>query len=491
MFIVIFMKKFFLCLLLFLVAFLPSGARDIGRVEDLAGLKTAVMLGSVADIEMSSNHGEVQLKRFGSPAEMIRALEMGKVDAVITDSTMLMTLQENKHWIKTCFSGFLPSDISAVFSYEKIELCDRFNSFLAEKKLDGTHRRLMEKWNVENVDTVKMPPFPQAREGVLRVGVIGGNIPFSFYAHERFQGIEPELLEMFASSMGYGVEYHEYEFGAISAALQSSRIDMAIASMSVTAERQRSLLFSDPYFHTCCVCITNAKLHSVPQESFFRGLARSFHNNIVAQKRYLLILEGLENTLYMSLLSILLGTILGAFMAWRSFGPRKRLWHAFLKVYGALMHGIPLLVLLLIMFYLVFAHTGFTSVSIAVVTFTVFLAYQCCEIFITGVESVPPGQMKAAISLGFTRFQGFVYVVLPQALKNIIPSYEAELVNIIKETSVAGFIAVIDLTKATDIIQSRTFDAFFPLMTGAAIYMLVCMLVGRLLKWCLKKVNRR
>lgn len=464
-------------------------ALNFSNIDDLSGHKVAVLVGSLIDIQLTENNPDVRLERFNTQSDLMRALEMDKVDCAFSDSTFLLCSSEIKPWMKLAFSGILPADIAAAFNPNSVELCSSFNRYIARIRRSGELAETVKRWSAPDVDNIQPLPFPEG-EKILNVAVCGGNIPFTFFSRERFVGIEPEIVEGFAREMGYGVIYHEYEFGAVAAALATSRVDIALVGMCVTPERARTVLFSDPYFHTCNVCVVKEDIEAAG-EGFFRRAYDSFYNNIIAQQRYLLILEGLGNTMIMSVLAALFGTLLGAFIAWRSFGPRRKWWHAFLKIYGSIMHGVPLLVLLLIMFYLVFAKTGLSSIAIATVTFTVYLTYACAEIFINGVKSVPVGQKKAAISLGLTPFQAFRHVVFPQMLSYVIPSYEAELVTLVKETAVAGFIAVVDLTKATDIIQSRTFDAFFPLMSGAVIYFIICALIAKGLDFILKKTNRR
>lgn len=462
----------------------------VSSVEDLAGLKTAVLVGSVTDIGLSQEHPELDLRRFNTPSDMVRALDLGKVDVMLTDSTFLMSAGEDLGWLEMYFGGLYPAPVGMAFDYSSSELCKAFNDFLKLEKDSGRYDEIIARWSVPDYSSVSMPERSGDFDEVLNVGIVGGNIPFTFFAHEQFCGIEPELINSFASSIGRKVVYHEYEFGALWAALRTGRIDMAVSEICITPERAREVLFSDPYFYTSVVCIGRSG-KTVARDSFFTGIKRSFYNNIIAEERYMLIWEGLENTIFMALFAAFFGTLLGALMAWRCFGPRKKIWHKVMKVYGSIMHGVPLLVLLLIMFYLILANTGFSSRVVAAITFTVYFTYACCEIFVSGVESVNPGQMMAAVSLGFTPFQSFRYVVFPQALKHIIPSYEAELVTVIKETCLAGFIAVVDLTKATDIIQSRTFDAFFPLIMGALIYFVICAIIAWGLKLFLKKMNKR
>lgn len=491
------MKKLTLSLLLLLALFLcrldgvaADGSLRPSSLQDLAGQKVAIIIGSVADLELTADNHSMELCRFNNQADMVRALETGKVDAMIADSLMLGAANVLKDWMQVEFSGLFPADIAAVFSYDNLSLYQDFNSYVRSLAESGELERIKEKWCVKDVFEVEPSEAGSGENGTLRVAFYNGNIPMDFVSEERFCGIEPDIVNGFARERGMKVKYFEYEFGAIPAAVKTGKADFAIAAMCISDRRRETILFTYPYQHTSYVCVSRdyEKWKAGRKEKGLRNkLSRYIHD---AENRETL-LEGLKNTALIAFIAIVLGTLAGAFMTWRYFGPRRKWWHAFLEVYGALMHGIPLLVLLLIMFYIVLLRTDMSALAVATLTFTIYLAYASCEIFVEGISMIPQGQMKAALSLGFNKAQAFRYVILPQAIKLIIPSYKAEVVTLIKETSVAGFISVVDLTKASDIIQGRTFDAFFPIITTAVIYFTICIIVSAGLDKVLKKLNRR
>jgi polar amino acid transport system substrate-binding protein len=147
------------------------------------------------------------------------------------------------------------------------------------------------------------------------------------------------------------------------------------------------------------------------------------------------------------------------------------------KVYVAILRGTPVLVVLMIIFYVVFASVDIDPLIVAVFAFGLNFAAYVSEMFRTGIEGVDRGQTEAGIAMGFTRVQTFLHIVLPQASKRILPVYKGELISLVKMTSIVGYIAVQDLTKASDIIRSRTFDAFFPLIMVAVLYFLISWLL--------------
>lgn len=212
------------------------------------------------------------------------------------------------------------------------------------------------------------------------------------------------------------------------------------------------------------------------------SIASSFYDNFIVEDRYLLILEGLKTTLIITVFAVLLGTLLGGAICWMRMH-RKRALREAAKIYIELMRGTPVLVLLMIMYYVVLAPANASAILVAIITFAMNTSAYICEMLRTGIEGVDKGQTEAGLSLGFTKTQTFFYIVLPQAVKSIIPVYQGEVISLLKSTSIVGYVAAMDLTKASDLIRSRTFEAFFPLLVVAAIYFLIAWLIGLLIKF--------
>ena len=202
------------------------------------------------------------------------------------------------------------------------------------------------------------------------------------------------------------------------------------------------------------------------------GLRESISSNLLAEDRWKMMLEGLGVTLEISLLSLLLATLAGALVCSVRMS-RSRLASGVARFYVELMRSLPLLLLLLVMFYLVLASSGLGKVGIAIVCFTLYFGAYLCEIFRTGIEGVDRGQWEAGAALGMSRGLTFRKVILPQALLRILPIYKNQVSALIKATSIVGYVSVMDLTKASDLIRSRTFDAFFPLLLTALVYLLL------------------
>ncbi len=213
----------------------------------------------------------------------------------------------------------------------------------------------------------------------------------------------------------------------------------------------------------------------------FSNMAESFSNNLIVEDRYRMILDGLQVTLLITLCAAVLGTILGGLVCWMRMS-RRRWLQQVARVYIDLMRGTPVLVLLMLMYYVVMAPVDATGIVVAIVTFAMNTAAYISEMLRTTIQGIDRGQTEAGLALGFTPRQTFFKIVLPQVVKAVMPVYQGEIISLLKGTSIVGYIAVADMTRASDLIRSRTFDAFFPLIVTALIYFLMAWLIGLLLQ---------
>jgi len=215
--------------------------------------------------------------------------------------------------------------------------------------------------------------------------------------------------------------------------------------------------------------------------------SRKFVQTFITDDRYQYFLKGLGNTLLITLFAALIGIVIGFIVAivrttYERTGKLKVL-NAIFKLYLTVIRGTPAMVQLLIMFYVIMA-TSNNKVFIAILTFGINSGAYVAEIVRSGIMSIDIGQLEAGRSLGFNYVQTMWYIIVPQAFKNVLPALANEFITLLKETSISGYIALNDLTKAGDIVRSRTYEAFFPLITVAIIYLIMVVvltaLVGKL-----------
>lgn len=214
----------------------------------------------------------------------------------------------------------------------------------------------------------------------------------------------------------------------------------------------------------------------------------SFTLNFIEDNRWQFIVTGLRNTLIISLFAVILGVALGFLVAIiRSTHDKTgklKILNAIAKIYLTVIRGTPVLVQLMIMYYVVFVVVDIGKIPVAILAFGINSGAYVAEIVRSGIMSIDQGQFEAGRSLGFNYRQTMVYIVMPQAIKNILPALANEFIVLLKETSVSGYIGLMDLTRGGDIIRSQTYSALLPLIGVAVIYLvIVCFLsylVGRL-----------
>lgn len=348
-----------------------------------------------------------------------------------------------------------------------------------------------------------MPQTKFKEDGkLIRLGVAVADLPYVAFVNEKYIGIDIEIMERFAEQEGYQLKIIPMEFAALIASLAAGKVDIIADGISITEERGKQIYFSDTYmdFKTAVIALKeniaafdNEQTNQTTTEnssdkSFIDDIAESFYSNIILENRYLLIIDGLKTTAIISIFATIFGTILGGLICFMRMSKKKILLHT-AKIYISILRGTPVLVLLMIIFYVVFASVDIEPSIVAVIAFGLNFAAYVSEMYRTGIESIDRGQTEAGIAMGFTKVKTFIYIILPQAARRILPVYKGELISLVKMTSIVGYIAVQDLTKASDIIRSRTFDAFFPLIMVAVLYFLISWLLLVLLEFIERKTN--
>ncbi len=229
--------------------------------------------------------------------------------------------------------------------------------------------------------------------------------------------------------------------------------------------------------------------------SFFAYIADQLRQCFVDDNRYLYILEGLKNTLVITVFAVIIGVVLGTLVALVKVAhtdePSKfRILNGVCTVYLTVIRGTPVLVQLMIMYYVILVGTPLSDIMTAILAFGINSGAYVAEVIRSGIQSIDRGQMEAGRSLGLSQRTTMVKIIFPQALKNVLPAVGNEFIALLKETSVAGYIGIQDLTKGGDIIRGDTFQAFTPLVSTAAIYLVIVVGLSALLTRFERRLRR-
>ena len=199
------------------------------------------------------------------------------------------------------------------------------------------------------------------------------------------------------------------------------------------------------------------------------------YETFIETNYYTLMLDGLKNTLIITLGALLIGVIIGTLIAVvKYFGEESPAWKplaALCDVYVTVIRGIPVVVLLLVFYFIIL--TSANGIVVAILTFGINSGAYMAELVRSGINAVDAGQAEASRSLGLSRIQTMRKVIFPQAIRYILPAIGNELIALLKETSVAGYVAVVDLTRAGNLVRNNTYDAVNPLLTVAATYLIL------------------
>ena len=478
-----------------LIGTTAAGA-DLGVLDDIADKRIGVLGGTVFDGFITQHYPGAEVLHYDRTPDMILSLRTGKLDAVMMDLSTARLLVRSGPNLRILSDDVFDMPLGIGFRKDDPGLRDEFNAFLTSIRQNGLYDELERRWFVADAEQAVMPVFDEPDSGrVLKVGVSVADLPYVAYMNNQYVGFDIEIIKRFAGRAGYRTVFSTMDFAALVPALAAGKVDMISDGMAITAERAGMIDFSDPYavFRTAVVIAVNdegapATPASPAGPSFLKGVAESFYNNIIKEDRYVLILEGLKTTAVISVLATLVGTLLGGLVCLMRMS-HKGILRIPARIYISILRGTPVLVVLMIIFYVVFAAVDIDPVFVAVIAFGLNFAAYVSEMYRTGIESVDRGQTEAGIAMGFTRVQTFTHIVLPQAVRRILPVYKGEMISLVKMTSVVGYIAVQDLTKASDIIRSRTFDAFFPLIMVAVLYFLISWLLMHSLGYVERRIN--
>ena len=435
------------------------------------------------------------------------ALAMNKIDCFIEDEPLLRAAAIDHPELSYLPEILKEDKYSFCFQKngEKAELLQKqFNEMIAELEADGTMESLRKKWYDGDASAAMIDRSGITGEnGTLNVFVNPLNVPTAMIVDGELKGYAVELMTMFCRKYGYDCKYEQANISSGLAGIASGIYDVGANNVTVTPEREESVRFSDPIYYggislavrksdiyksASAAAAENTGAENIP--GFFDSIALSFEKNFIRENRWELIAKGIGTTCLITVMSAIFGSVL-AFLVCMFRRTGSRLANGISNVYVKLLQGTPIVVLLMILYYVVLGKSGLEALWVAVIGFTLNFGAYASEIMRSGIEGIDVGQREAALALGYTDNQAFFKFIFPQAAVRFLPVYRGEIVSLLKSTSIVGYIAIQDLTKMSDIIRSRTYEAFFPLIATAIIYFVLAWIISLMLKFVLKAVDKR
>lgn len=457
---------------------------QVNASEQAELLKTArigTYEGGLTSIYAEEDYPQATTFEYEDAYGITSSLSSGKIDYGFVPEDLARLLVQSDSGFSYLSAGVYEFDIRFGVAKGNNELLEKVNDAIAKLAQDGTLKAVETKWLEERDYTLEDVPTCDSGP-VLRVAICASDEPLAFIQDGQLMGCDIELAMRIGYELGMRVEFQDMTFSSELTSVASGTADLA-QHYAYSRERAESIAFTDALYTERWVALfyDDADVQLGPIES----LQSSFIRTFVAESRWKMILEGLAVTVGIALASSVLGTLGGAFLCW--LGRRGGVGAKFSRVYVRLVTGIPTLMWLLLLYYVVFKSADIPGAAVAVICLGLESSAPLSGVFQMGLSSVGRGQVEACEALGFSRGQALRHVVLPQALSRVWKLYSGQLTGLIKATSIVGYIAVTDLTKASDIIRARTYEALFPLACSALVYFAVIALFS----WLLARLARR
>ena len=468
-------------LLLFLSISIFGYCQDHGEAafssfRELADKRIGVTTGSIQAIQAEEQFPDAHLYYFATSVDMLNALRANKIDAYADPEVLVKYMMADNPDL-TYLDEKLSDGMKGGAIFSKTEhgkkLCDEFSVFMREIKANGVYDEIQEIWFGNDAakrvgpDLEKLP----GPNGKLRMAADTSMVPFVFIKDEKPAGLDVETVYRFCEEYGYSLELMSMDFAGILPAVVSGKCDFACCGIAYTDERAESVYFAEHTFESGSV-LAVLRSAEASEQGLWASLAASFEKTFLRESRWKLFLTGSLNTFMISLLSILFGTLLG-FLVYLLCRSGNKTANTITGICVWLVQGMPVVVLLMILYYIVFGKVSISGLWVSVIGFTLIFGSAMYGMLCSGTAAVGKGQAEAAYALGYTDTKTFFRIVLPQAAYHFMPAYKSEAVSLIKGSAVVGYIAVRDLTKMGDIVRSRTYEAFFPLIAVTVIYFLI------------------
>ena len=457
---------------------------ELTEYSELSGKTVSMLTGAPFEELVKSKAPDVrEFTFYNSTPDMIEALKTKKTDAFLMNNAVSQLVLNRNPDLALFPQNLQDGEFGIAFAKgnnRRDEWQAAYDS-IPKAKI----QKAWDKWTGADDSIKNLPEQDWAgANGTVRVAACDTLEPMSYVGGDgELKGFDLEVILMVARELDVKVEFTGMEFSAILAAVQSGKADMGAGSIIITAERAEAVDFLEYYpaaFVLVVRTVATSQAEAVQNDSIPGKIRDSFNKTFVREDRWKLFVRGIGTTLLITLLTLLFGTILGfaVFMLCRRENPvANRITHFCLW----LVQGMPMVVLLMILYYIIFGSFAISGIVVAVIGFTLTFGSAVFGLLRMGVGVIDRGQYEAAYALGYSDYRTFFKVVLPQALPHVFPAYKGEVVGLIKATAIVGYIAVQDLTKMGDIVRSRTYEAFFPLIAVTVFYFVLEGVIGALI----------
>lgn len=414
----------------------------VESVEDLAGTTIGVQIGTTGAIyaeDFVAENPGTEVIRYNKGADAVQALKQQKIDAVLIDEQPALAFVEKNNELTIADEEFAMEEYAIGIAKENTELLYQINDALEAIKVNGTMDEIVANYigDEKGEHPYESPEGLTLGNGTLTMATNVVFPPYEYYEDKTAVGIDIDMMQAIADYLNMDLVVSDMEFDSVIMAVQSGKADVAAAGLTVTEDRLKNISFSESYTTAKQVIIYNNG-----EKAEKMSLADKIYQTFIEKNRWQYIPKGLANTL---LITVFRGT--------------------------------PMVVQLLIMYYVVFAETAVNPLIAAVIAFGLNSGAYLSEAIRSGIMAIEIGQFEAGRSMGFNYHETVRYIIMPQAIKVSLPAIFNEYIALLKESSIVGYIGLMDLTKAGDIIRSNTYEALVPLVSVALVYLVLVMIM--------------
>lgn len=427
----------------------------VESVEDLAGTTIGVQIGTTGAIyaeDFVAENPGTEVIRYNKGADAVQALKQQKIDAVLIDEQPALAFVEKNNELTIADEEFAMEEYAIGIAKENTELLYQINDALEAIKVNGTMDEIVANYigDEKGEHPYESPEGLTLGNGTLTMATNVAFPPYEYYEDKTAVGIDIDMMQAIADYLNMDLVVSDMEFDSVIMAVQSGKADVAAVGLTVTEDRLKNISFSESYTTAKQVIIYNNG-----EKAEKMSLADKIYQTFIEKNRWQYIPKGLANTL---LITVFRGT--------------------------------PMVVQLLIMYYVVFAQTAVNPLIAAVIAFGLNSGAYLSEAIRSGIMAIEIGQFEAGRSMGFNYHETVRYIIMPQAIKVSLPAIFNEYIALLKESSIVGYIGLMDLTKAGDIIRSNTYEALVPLVSVALVYLVLVMIMTSLVSRLERRLKR-
>ena len=448
--------------------------------SDLSGKKVAMLTGAPFEELVRSKSPDVgEILYFATTTDMQLALKSGKIDAFLNNDA-IATMMVNQDSSIALFPESLGDTYYGLAFAKGTPECAAWQA--AYDSIG--EERISELWDIWTGSDESLKVLPEqdwpGLNGTIRTASCDSVPPMSYVGDKgKLQGFDIAVMLEIARELDVHLEFTGMELSSVLASAESGKGQVANGSIVISDERKKLVDFV-PYHSASYVLVVRAAEKNTADQSFLQRIKGSFERTFITDDRYQMIFFGLLRTVVMAVCAGVLGTLLGfglVFLRRRNIAVINKL----IDLYCSLITGIPVIVILMVLYYIVFGVLDTPAILVAILGFTIIFGARAYGLIYNAVKAVDSGQREAALALGYSEKLAFRRVILPQSKNIYFPTLKTQFVMLLKETSVAGYITVLEMTRAVDLIRSRTMEAFFPLITAAAIYYILTWLLMKII----------